>query len=526
MDPVAITTSSSWSLSNPLGIKRMPVRITKIVDNPDGTLNVEAEEYIYGSNAASFFNKGTATGSLVTNGFAAPGNAEAIVFEPTKDLVGFNGNQIWIGACGLTPDWGSCNVYASTDNSTYKFIDTIESPTPIGTLVSAFGTGSDPDTSNSLVVAMATGSQGLDGGTTTDADNDSTLTLVGNEFISYSSATVTGPNQYTLSGYIRRGRKSTTIASHPIGAMLMRLDASILKYQYDPALIGKTIYFKFQSINAFGNSPQDLSTLSPLAYTIAGNNGVGNLGSGDLPPNVPRNSTNDAQLTSEWIGSAASVSVFGPGGAGTSWTSYIGTKTTVYPAGTLVSLLGGTTYRICFDTRTSTFLAVFFNELETALNDYYVIVGEIVTATATSGGTSGGADPSCTLEGTALDTPDGPVDNREIFRQFSKGKPVSLSGRYGPERVIGAEWVEVAETYKVDVYCHPSFYCSGSHLVRVGGHYQPVSTTNPEADLETRDGYALSSIKRGGPSGRVLRLHLAGPSHEYSVGGVWSHNVK
>ena len=48
----------------------------------------------------------------------------------------------------------------------------------------------------------------------------------------------------------------------------MRLDASIYKYTYDPTWQGKTIYFKFQAVNNFGNNPQPLSNLSAVAFTI------------------------------------------------------------------------------------------------------------------------------------------------------------------------------------------------------------------------------------------------------------------
>src|SRR5215469_16130488 len=52
----------------------------------------------------------------------------------------------------------------------------------------------------------------------------------------------------------------------------MRLDGSIIKYTYDPTWQGKTVYFKFQPVNNFGNNPVPLSSLSSVAFTIGDTN--------------------------------------------------------------------------------------------------------------------------------------------------------------------------------------------------------------------------------------------------------------
>lgn len=383
MDLVRITTSSGWSLDNAIGIKRLIVRIKKFVDNPDGTLDIEAEEYLYGANQPAIFNKGSASGSLSTNGFADPGNTEVVLFEPSRALVGLSGNQIWIGACGATPDWGSCKVYASTDGNTYRYIDTITAPARLGALVAAFPSGSDPDTTDNLVVALATGSTGLDGGTQADADNDNTLCFVGGELVSYSSCTVTGPNQYTMGSYIRRGRKGSSIGAHNAGSSFLRVDDTLLKYDYDPALVGKTIYLKFQSVNAYGNGAQDLSLLTPLAYTIQGNGGSGSIGSGDLPPNVPRNIAVNVHIDTQWDAGSNTytVRVYGSGGPGTNWSYTVGSNTKQYAAGQMYGFAPSPSaadirsWTIICDSRSSTLES--FTVLTQALDDYFIILGSL-----------------------------------------------------------------------------------------------------------------------------------------------------
>jgi hypothetical protein len=211
-------------------------------------------------------------GQTQQNLFADPGDTEVVLFEATSRLTGFQGNQIWMGATGVSKDWGSCNVLASADGTTYKQIGTIDTIARLGVLDSTFASGSDPDTSNALVVDLVANSAMLDAGATADADNANTLCYVDGELLSYSAAAISGPDQYTLDTYIRRGQFGSSIGSHAAGSSFLRLDDSVFKFTYDTAWGGRTVYFKFQSVNTFGNSAQDVSTLTPLAFTIPGLN--------------------------------------------------------------------------------------------------------------------------------------------------------------------------------------------------------------------------------------------------------------
>lgn len=294
MDVVSITTSSQWAagLNNGnLAIVNLPVRIQKTVDNPDGSINFTAEDYPFGVHQPTIYNKGIGAGQIQPNLFADPGNSEIVMFEASNRLTQQQGNEIWIGATGVSDNWGACNVFVSQDGTTYKQIGTIDKVARMGVLHSSLATGSDPDTTHTMIVDMVENSGQLDAGTTTDADLDTTLCFVDGELISYSACAISGQGQYTMGTYMRRGRMGSIIGAHAAGALFLRLDDSVFQFKYDPTWQGKTLHFKFQSVNTFGNSAQDLSTLTAVSFTVPGlNKGTVDASSG-LIINQQTNST-------------------------------------------------------------------------------------------------------------------------------------------------------------------------------------------------------------------------------------------
>lgn len=434
MDICLLSTQCVWSagLNNvQLNMLNFPVRITEKVTNTDGTISWTAETYIPTAQQATVFNASTTSGNSV-NMFASPGNTLAIMFEATSRLTNYQGNQIWIGACGTTTNWGSCNIYVSQDGDTYLLVGTVSSAARIGTLAQNFpssgtqvvsqsytvsnalttggalsqwtvgntiaipntvefdctptggivdvllfasttsgkpngymfrfdarsgqypgqilkiasgtwtsvgtasgsvnpvaltsgtytvaGTvepysgggfqfniyingylyctyhdttytptgvtyygyeveaspviaptyGSDPSNADDLVVVLEENCPALDSGTTQDADSLNTMCFVDGEIISYSTCTPSGQNQYTMSNYMRRGQVGSQILPHVAGAAFMRLDSSIFKFSYDPQWAGQTLFLKFQSVNRWGKSPQALSAIEPVVFTVPG----------------------------------------------------------------------------------------------------------------------------------------------------------------------------------------------------------------------------------------------------------------
>lgn len=285
MDVVTITTSSSWAagLNNAnSNIMTLPVQITKKVDDPQKGITFTCEDYIAPAKLPTFYNKSISTATGSVNQWVNPGNSEVVMFECTARMSQQTGNTIAIGACGTSSNWGGCNIWVSYDGETYKQVGTIKTPARIGVLYDNLATGSDPDTTNTMAVEMVENSGALDAGSDSDADNLTTSCVVGgasNEIIGFSTATVTGDDQYTLglqgspaTGYMRRGQLGTSIASHAAGSPFMIMDESVFYYQYDPIWAGQTLYFKFQSFNTFGNANQLLSSLTATTFTVPGLN--------------------------------------------------------------------------------------------------------------------------------------------------------------------------------------------------------------------------------------------------------------
>jgi Putative phage tail protein len=275
MDLLELTCSSQWAsgLNNVnLAMNALSVRIVKVVDDPVTGLELTCEDSLFHAGMPVIYNKGVALGTGIVNAYADPGTAEVVMFEATNRLTAFDGNEIWIGAAGTSADYGSCRVWVSQDATKYVQIGAITAQARMGELAAIFPTGTDPDTVNSLEVQMVTNSGQLEAGATTDADLGTTLCFVDGEIISYSACAITGQNEYTMSGYIRRGQMGSTISAHAIGSLFLRLDSTIFKYTYDPTWAGLTLYFKFQAVNRFGNCAQDLSVLTAVPFVVPGLN--------------------------------------------------------------------------------------------------------------------------------------------------------------------------------------------------------------------------------------------------------------
>lgn len=272
MDIVSVTTNSAWSpdSNNTLQLRRCPIRITKITDNPDGSYDITGEDLITGAHTPDGFDKMIATPPPSPNQYADPGDTVPVIMDGPLVLKIYDGNELWIGAAGSTPDWGGCNVYISTDGDKYKQIGTVKAPSRLGVLASNFASHVDPDSANSLIVNLQPDSPALEAGTTGDADNSVTLCFVDGELLAYSACSISGANQYTMSGYLRRGLMGTAVGAHAAGSTFLRLDDAIFRYAYDSSWIDKTLYLKFQSFNGYGNSAQDLSACTAYTFHAAG----------------------------------------------------------------------------------------------------------------------------------------------------------------------------------------------------------------------------------------------------------------
>ena len=261
-DLVTITDSA-------LGLSLYPVRIISVEEDEAGTLTLLAEDAPPGVGSHVTANV-PVNGGYNSNQAQAPGDTNTpVVFEAPNALTSPD-LQLWVGASGGA-NWGGCNVWASSDASTYKLVGTITGPARYGLLTSILAAGSDPDTTHTLAVDLTVSQGQLLAGSSADADAGNTMLWVDGELISYSAATLTGAYHYSLGTYLRRGQKGTTNASHLIGAQFARLDDAIFKFSVSTDRIGSPIYLKFPSFNIWGESTQSLSDVTAYTHTFAGN---------------------------------------------------------------------------------------------------------------------------------------------------------------------------------------------------------------------------------------------------------------
>jgi hypothetical protein len=273
LDPMDLVTVSD-SL---LGLSNAPVRITEIEEDDNGFLSVTAEEFPLGAATATLYaTQAVANNPLNRNVAADPVNPP-IIFEPPAALVGAT-PQIWIAASGgaggvVDPNWGGCNVWLSTDGSSYVQIGQIVGAASMGTLtasLAAYG-GANPDTGDTLAVDLAESAGALSTVTALDAQLANTLCLVDSELMSYTTATLTSSYSYSLSG-LYRGLYGTSGATHASGANFAFLNsgAGVFKYDLPAQFLGVELYIKLQSFNVFGGGVQNLSSCVAYTYTSTG----------------------------------------------------------------------------------------------------------------------------------------------------------------------------------------------------------------------------------------------------------------
>jgi hypothetical protein len=286
MDLVTITEPK-------LGINKLPVRLTKVVENDKYELECEAEPYIYGVHAPDILET-TVLSPYVPNPSAEPADINTpIIFEPPLRMCLSGKPEVWFVVSDSDPTYGGCVVFVSTDGgSTYNMLGTITGNAPTGILTADFPASSDPDETNTLSVDLTESLGTLPTvGATDEANFTYPVYLEGSpiyELSAYQVPTLTATYKYDIVGSsgnpIRRGVFGMPNAGsgedHPISPTASRfayLDSrevasvpGILKVQLDPSWIGLTLNFKFVAFNSFGGGQQDISTLPDYTYAPMG----------------------------------------------------------------------------------------------------------------------------------------------------------------------------------------------------------------------------------------------------------------
>lgn len=260
MDYVSLTTTTDQ-----LKLNNRLVQIISIEEGEDDCLEFTAEGVDAGTGSSPLYSaySGNAV-SVQTQMSPVPVSPPVIVKAPSS-LTGLD-PEIWLAVAGANANWGGCQVWVSADGVDYQLLGSINNPGKVGLTTNILPNSADPDTTNTLTVNMSLSGQDLLSASATNANSGATLFVLDEEILSYEDATLTGPNVYDLSNF-RRGLYGTATSSHPIGTKFARLDDAVFKIPYTDLNYGEIMYIKLPSFNPFGNSVEDLSTVTP--YTVA-----------------------------------------------------------------------------------------------------------------------------------------------------------------------------------------------------------------------------------------------------------------
>ncbi len=268
MENVAFQPGDVIALTDSLAeLSNEPVRIVSVSEQNGNELQFTCEEFPAGVAVGATQTVEPGAGYIPNSQQVPDATQPAVIFRAPQFLN--NGvPEVWLGVGSAGPNWGGANILVSLDNVSYQKIGTIAPGCRYGALTAALATSAtDPDTVNSFSVALDAGGT-LSGGSSTDADNLTTLMLIDQELIAYSATTLNGDGTYTLGTYLRRGCYGTTIASHAIGAPWLRVDNYFFRWQIDPSSVGDTAYIKIQPWNLYGGALVSEASITPITYVI------------------------------------------------------------------------------------------------------------------------------------------------------------------------------------------------------------------------------------------------------------------
>jgi hypothetical protein len=292
-----------------LGAQAITVRITSIEEDDEGMLSVTAEDWLgtpgavmyppatpipavsggvtilgYGGATAQPYPKqaGASETSAPNYGQAAPSVNAPFILEPTAQLLAAQGQTspyIIVGLSGgpngtYDPNWGGANVYVSLDGSTFAPFGEF-----VGRSTMGYTTADCTATGTSLSVNLAESDGALNSVSAQLAANGLSLCAVRTpdgllEFLSYTNATLTAPNQYTLAG-LYRGLYGTYEIDLPAGSQFLSLGSSRFFFEVLPSqFVGHTLYFEFQSFNPVGGGEQSLAETTIYSYLPVGSSVV------------------------------------------------------------------------------------------------------------------------------------------------------------------------------------------------------------------------------------------------------------
>lgn len=260
------------TLSEPeMGLVRTPVRIKSITENDNLELELECEEFPWGTATPTLFPKQN-IGPFGPVYYQNPGNTLPVLFyepDPPAVIAGGVVNTLYIGLAGAQ-NWGGCHVYVSTDGgNSYVHVGKQTGASTVGYLTDVLPPVTSPDDVSTLKLDMSLSGAELFSYTKVEEDNLVPLCVVDQELISYRSAQLTGNNQWALA-HMQRAAYESPLSQHNKGAPFGFFDDAMFEWNFDQSVVNTTVYFKFLSFNKAGLMPQTLDNVPAYPYFIHG----------------------------------------------------------------------------------------------------------------------------------------------------------------------------------------------------------------------------------------------------------------
>lgn len=163
--------------------------------------------------------------------------------------------------------WPGATVYESPDGIDFGATLTTISPTQQGTFGYAAGVLADALTSvwdRTSTVSVQLQSGALTSTSEAEVERGANLAVLGDELLGFSTATLTAPDTYTLSGLLR-GRRGTEqhTGGHASGERFVLLSGNAVRAELGASDVGDTLYFKPITTGGASGFPQ------ALTYTAA-----------------------------------------------------------------------------------------------------------------------------------------------------------------------------------------------------------------------------------------------------------------
>ena len=247
------------TLTDPvIGLEKKVAMVNSVTENNDSTISVELMEYYDGEYADGIIDIGQNDYNIVDYNIAPSPTLEPIIFQPPSSAT-LTGNELWIAIKGKDETWGGCNVMVANQDMNYQYAGQFRMKSSYGKLTSpmsisdtSFTSDINGDFENMLLQ---------------DAENASSMFWLDGECMSYQTCTYNSNKTWTFSGIIR-GQHGTDITRHDAGSDVVFCNGSLYSMELKKGDFGRTLYFKFPSVNVFNANPQDESEADSYNHTI------------------------------------------------------------------------------------------------------------------------------------------------------------------------------------------------------------------------------------------------------------------